>query len=242
MWELKSGIVKMRTKTGIMGLDDLMHGGIPKNKVVLISGQTGAGKTIFGMQYLMKGIEYGEPGVYVSLEEYPSELYKDFSIFEWDLNGMEGQNRLRILRPNPSDFGKMGLDLSKLIDDICSAIDDVGAKRVVIDSVSILGLGYENISKFRSHLLEFGNLLHGLGCTTLLLSEAQEERHIISKYGVEEFVAQGIIHLYYLERNFQRYRGIEVRKMRGTSHSNKIHSMDITKKGIQVYSEVPMFE
>ncbi|MFX1559606.1 MAG: ATPase domain-containing protein, partial [Promethearchaeota archaeon] len=158
-----------RAKTGITGLDELIGGGIIKGSTVLVSGQSGSGKTIFGLQFLYNGItKYNEPGVYVALETRPNELRAEATQFGWDLQDLEQKNALIIIDAASGKAGlptsqkyalRRGFDMSTLAEEIYRAIDDTKAKRLVIDCISGLGIRFNEPSEVRTELFRISALL-----------------------------------------------------------------------------------
>jgi KaiC/GvpD/RAD55 family RecA-like ATPase len=219
-----------RVPTGIHGLDDLLEGGIPEGRIVVLTGSAGSGKTTFGMQFLQHGIAAcDEPGVYVTLEEEAADLYEDMGRYGWDLNAWVQQKKLALLKsPIPFEVDAP-LSVDALLDQIHRAVTQVNAKRLVFDSVAALGLPYTNMVTLRRDVLRLCAMLRELGCTTLLTTEMPDSENI-TRFGIEQFVAQGAIVLHVA----QTYRGIEIRKMRGTKHDTNIHRMRITDRGLVV--------
>ena len=231
-----------RVETGIPGLDELMGKGIPRGNSVLLSGCAGAGKTTFGIQFLLGGNERDEPGVFVGLEEYLSDLKRNMLRFGWDLTSLEEENKLRLMRLEIWRFGSAlggGVDMDLFFNTIRPAVEEINAQRIVIDPISIMGLLYRSDFKFRLDLVGLQHLLRDLNCTSLMILDTQSG--FMSRYNVEEFVAQGVIVLHYIKRNYMRQRGLEIWKMRGTKHSENVHSMEITTNGLKVYSGSPVF-
>jgi len=225
-----------RVKTGIEGFDELIEGGIPKSAFILLSGGTGTGKSIFGMNFLAYGAKNDEPGVYVSLEEGFDENKKQMALFGWQMDEMQKQRKLQVLQPKIYNF-------DKLVEAIQEAIYSVKAKRVVIDSVSILELYFEDKFNTRRSILELARTLKGLNVTTLAITEADENTGKLSRDSVEEFVADGVIMLYLDRKENFMSRAISIRKLRATNHSLRIHPVQINKEsGLKVYPFEETFE
>ncbi|MFX1605591.1 MAG: ATPase domain-containing protein [Promethearchaeota archaeon] len=232
-----------RAKTGITGLDELIGGGIIKGSTVLVSGQSGSGKTIFGLQFLYNGItKYNEPGVYVALETRPNELRAEATQFGWDLQDLEQKNALIIIDAASGKAGlptsqkyalRRGFDMSTLAEEIYRAIDDTKAKRLVIDCISGLGIRFNEPSEVRTELFRISALLRELKVTSLFISEIIEPDSQ-SRAGVEQFVAQGLITLNLSEANGTLKRELLIWKMKQTPHSLKKHTFKIGKSGIEI--------
>ncbi len=231
-----------RVKTGIPGFDEIVYGGIPKRNVVLLSGGPGTGKTIFGQQYLWNGLQMGEPGVYVALEEHPVQVRINMRQFGWDIRSYEQQGYFAIVDAFTGGIGEAAkrekyvvrdpTDVGELIDVLKAAIRDAGAMRVVIDSVSTLYLTKPSVA--RSVVLLLKRVLSGLGTTSILISQVSVTERGFGGPGVEH-AADGIVRLDLNEFNGELMRSIIVWKMRGTKHSMKRHPFEITDKGIIIY-------
>ena len=240
-------VIMDRVPTGINGLDDLIEGGFPRRRLILVSGACGTGKTIFSAQYIYKGaVEYDEPGILVTLDERPHMIREDMLQFGWDFKKEEERDMIRIIDGSvvkvglPSDevyhMPEGGFDLDKLLVEIIKSAKEMGAKRVAVDSLPALGLRYDSEIEVRKAILKMSYVLMKSGLTAVVTTEVPEEKGTFSKYGVEEFVADGVIILSYLGGGGPSVRTLYIRKMRGTEHSPHIHPMDITReRGITVY-------
>ncbi|RLG52972.1 MAG: KaiC domain-containing protein [Thermoproteota archaeon] len=233
-----------RVKTGIPGLDEVLHGGIPRRNVVLLSGGPGTGKSIFGQQYLYNGLKAGENGVLVALEEHPVQIRINMSQFGWHIREYEEQHRFAIVDAFTGGIGEAAkreryvvrdpTDIPLLIDIVRTAVKENDAQRVVIDSVSTLYITKPSIA--RGVVLQLKRVLSGLGCTSILISQVSVTERGFGGPGVEH-AADGIIRLDLDEAEGRLWRSMIVWKMRGTSHSMQRHPFDITDKGIIVYHD-----
>lgn len=226
-----------KTKIGIPGVDELLNGGVPKGDVVLVSGPTGSGKTTFCLQFLYAGImEFGESGIYVTLDEPAEDVRRNALERGWDIGKLEKENKLRIvdLTHEIADEKKQvnAFQLSLRLDDIAT---EIRARRLVIDPIAALAMQNEDKLQYRYNLLKLRAAIKNLHVTSLLGTEAMEGSAALSRYGVEEFVSDGIIMLYYFREGGKRTRGIEVRKLRGSQHKEGIFPMTLTAKGIEAY-------
>ncbi|MEA1993212.1 MAG: ATPase domain-containing protein [Euryarchaeota archaeon] len=224
-------------KIGITGLDEMLNGGIPRGRTILLTGSTGTGKSTLGTEFLVKGIENSENGVLVSLEEDLEDLHEDYLNFGWDLKELEEEEKLKVITPPmPLKIGEMDIEIDNLINTIQKAVSDINAQRIVIDSLSVLTAGIKEKEQ-RKKILKLSTLLRELECTSMVISEVTEAEEENSDYGVSGYVFQGIISLYYKKKGASRVRGIEIRKMRGLEHSTKTKTMELTPEGLKVYSE-----
>lgn len=229
----------MRVKTGIHGLDRLIGGGLPKGSCTLLSGKCGTGKTILSMQYVVKGItEHGEPGVFVSFECEPEFLYEEMRSFGWRLKDLENQGNIEFMGgtlDRITKFGrKVGAKGEDLIEEIVGVVREKRADRLALDGLAQFSMLFPDKLAFRSGLARLQRELNKLGCTSILTSEVDEGKGGLSRLGVEEYVADGVIVLYYEGDGLARTRALEVRKMRGTGHSDHMSFFDITDKGIKI--------
>jgi KaiC/GvpD/RAD55 family RecA-like ATPase len=218
-----------RTSTAVPGLDDIMHCGIPAGSRILIAGTAGSGKTVLGTQYLYMGAKtFKEPSVYLSFEESTQSIRKNAMNFGWDFGPLEKDNKFAFAKYDPYHVDEIPNILE-------AKVREIGAKRIVIDSLSSLSFFVRDDAEFRRLVLSISRVLEKLDCTSLLISEIVPGSPGISRNGVEEFIVDGVIVLYYKRVGSTFSRAIQVWKMRGTQHSEKLHPYKITNNGIQVY-------
>ena len=224
-----------KTLTGIQGLDVITNGGIPKNRPCLILGNTGCGKTIMAMEFLVHGIEeYKENAVFLSFEEKTQELEINVASFGYNLNTYMRQNKLYLEYVN---FGKGQPELSGRYDieglfiRLDMAISKVKAKRVVLDSLDTLFHGFDT-SALRSEFKRLINWLKDRKVTTIITGELGKEFH--SRHGVEEYVSDCVIILDNRTINQITTRRLKVVKYRGSLHGNNEYPFIIDENGITV--------
>ncbi len=232
-----------RVKTGIPGLDELVGGGFVEGTTVLLSGCTGTGKTIFGLQFLYTGAhQYNEPGILVTLESRPEETRTTAMQFGWDLRALEKKGQIVIIDAASSKAGlptsekyalRRGFDMTTLAEELYRAVDENRARRLVIDSLSGLGIRFDAPSEVRNELFRIGALLRELNVTSLFIGEAADE-NAQSLAGVEQFVSQGFITLNLVENSDCLERSLVVWKMQNTAHSLKRHPFVICGEGIVI--------
>lgn len=231
--------------TGIELLDQKLGGGIPKGNSVLMVGSSGSGKTTFSMQFLINGAKNGERGVFFTITEPLFKLTKNMENFQfYDKKlietGMVNIIDLRII----SD--RLGLNVEKYSVEDASALlevlkdiaDELQVKRLVIDSITALCYRLESDEMIRDFIFKLGSSLAAMGCTTILTSEIPpsfQGELKYSKYGIEEFIADGIIYLSDIDRKGDLIRTLQLVKMRGTSHSRSKVAMNISSdRGIEI--------
>lgn len=220
-----------RIPTGIEGLDAILDGGLPKGCVTLISGGAGTLKTILCTQFIYQGAtQFKEPGIFVTVEDSPTHFSWNMESFSWDIKPLEDQNLVRLYRLKFDPQKDAATQLAAELQAISDLVHRMGAKRLVIDSTTAFGIWFSNIGELRYLLYQFVTTLRELGCTTLLTAETKGGKTDFSALGVEEFISDGVIMLYFFPPN----RSIFVRKMRGTNHSKKIHPLELNSKGILV--------
>lgn len=226
---------KERMETGVPGIDELIGGGLIPNSLTLLTGTTGTGKTIMSTQFIYSGVkDYNQTGVYISFEEPVDNIKENSLEFGWDFDSLEKKGKVIFVRYDPFHVE----DIYELIE---TNIKKVDAKRVVIDSISALGLYVRDIPDIRRMVFNISLLLRKLNCTSFLISETLPMQGSLSRFGVEEFVTDNVIVLYYNKTGSQFSRSLTIWKMRGSGHSNRIHPYAISNKGITVYSKEEAF-
>ncbi|MBS3152927.1 AAA family ATPase [Candidatus Woesearchaeota archaeon] len=229
----KKNLAFKRISTGIVGLDNLVQGGFVDGSTNLVSGGPGSGKTIFALQFLLKGIEVGENGVYVSFEETKENFYKYMSKFGWNLMDLEKAKKFIFLRYSPEQVKAL---LQEGGGEIERAMQGIKAKRLVIDSINGFTLLFPNELAGREALLELFSLISKYGCTTLLTLE-QEAEPDKRKASFVDFEVDSVMILLNTTKGNVRRRVFEIIKMRGTKFEEKIIPFRIKDKGIVLYPE-----
>lgn len=227
-----------RTKkvpTGIEGLDELLNGGFPEGSSVLLAGPAGGGKTTVALEFIYRGVkDHGENGVFVSFEEAGEEIVRNLP-FDWDLETLIDAGKINIVKYDPYQY-------EDIIDLIRSRVKENNASRVVIDSLTALNLYVDNVKDVRKLILDMNEQLRKLDCTSIYTGEIKSEApEQISRFGVEEFIADGVIRLFLSRQGSELTNAILVRKMRGTDHDKKIHPFKFGDEGINVYAKEEAF-
>ena len=221
-------------KTNIPGLDDVLGGGIPRNSIVYSSGAPGTGKSILGIQFLIEGIKKtGEVGLYLTIEEHRDKLIEYMSTLGWDLRTMEDLRQLVII-----DYPHHEVEqLISTTNPLKEMIEDAGISRVVIDSIVPIALSFETDFERKRTFLKLIANMSGWDATVMVIGEdiaANPSKGIpITKYGFES-LADGWIHMYYVRESNMRTRYMEIIKLKGMKHSNKLHRFEIENKGIRI--------
>jgi circadian clock protein KaiC len=248
---------KEPTPTGITGLDEMLHGGIPKGHVVSVFGGPGTGKTIFTLQFLYNGItQYNEPGIYVSLDEPPEDVKKNTAAFGWNLEEIEKEDKLLLLdaslfkrlsrvmkipkdKPTTTEKSYSLLTLGNLIK---GTIEKIGAKRIVIDPMSTLIFQYPDPSERRLAVMDLLTTLRAQKeCTSLIIMDLRATA-LERKYQIEEYLTQGTILLQTVAQpETGLTRVVLIEKMRGTEHDTQPRPYIITKQGIRVFAKEKVY-
>ncbi len=218
-----------RISSGIEGLDEMLNGGLPKNRHVAVFGGPGTGKTTFSIQYLYAGAKAGETGLYLSLEEPPEQIKENATAVFSSLTDLSDMFDKQILVKKPEAY-----NLDAIIEMVESTVVNDNATRLVIDSSTVVESMFTNDYDYRKSMVEFLNLLKTFDTTVYFLVEAANAEMDL-KYKLEHYIMDGIINLYNLERGSSRVRALEIYKMRGTSHSQNLVPMKITADGVKVY-------
>ena len=222
--------------TGIKGFDEITDGGIPKNRVTLICGSTGTGKTLLGIDFLINGVEdYNEPGVFMSFEETDDELYKDVASLNLDLAGLVSQKKIfldYVLLERRDIQEKGEFNLEGIFIRLEVAINSIGAKRVVIDSIESLFAGVTDAGILRLEIKRLFRWLKNKHVTTVITGELREGSY--TRHGLEEYISDCIILLDNRVREQISTRRIRVIKYRGSNHGTNEYPFVIDKDGLSV--------
>ncbi len=228
-----------RIKTGINGFDRLINGGFIANTMNLVTGPAGSGKSLFGMQFIYNGVvESDQTGIFVTLEEGSENIRNTMLTYDMDIQKYINEGKLYII-----DLGEVEKDSSKgarrirgfesLAEFLSNLIKISRAKRVVVDSLSPVGNHYENDGDLRQGLFRFGRFLKESKVTTLVTTESISSEKI-TRFGVEEFIADSFVQLSLREEAGELNRYLLVRKLRFSSHDHKVHKYTIAPEGIMI--------
>lgn len=233
-----------RISSGVSGLDDKIEGGFVKGSSILITGKTGTGKTAFCSSFLYDGAKKAEPGLYFTTEEKEDDIRNDISaMFGWDISVFEKKNLIKIVSVKPvfpADTAKD--DINRLIkayvisisQEISDAIKEIKAKRVVVDSVSLIEMFIKDKYLSRVAIMALSEKLKDMGVTSIMTSTIPEDSHALTSGGIVEYIVDAVVKLDFVPVAEEFKRTLTVRKMRRTNHSTLIHPFGITKEGIKL--------
>jgi circadian clock protein KaiC len=225
-----------KTPTGIDGVDEITMGGLPSGRSTLVCGSAGCGKTLFSLEFIVRGAqEFNEPGVFVAFEEKPSELAANVSSLGFDLNKLQKEKKVRIdyIHIDRSEIEETGeYNLEGLFIRLNNAIDSIGAKRVVLDTLENLFSGLSNEIILRAELRRLFQWLKDKGVTSIITGERGEKT--LTRQGLEEYVSDCVILLDHRVINQISTRRIRIVKYRGSLHGTNEYPFLIDEDGLSV--------
>ncbi len=225
-----------KTRTGVSGLDEITGGGLPQGRPTLICGGPGSGKTLFGMEFLVRGArDFGENGVFMSFEERDTDLVQNFASLGFEIDGLIAAEKLAIdyVHIERSEILETGeFDLEGLFVRLGFAIDSVGAKRVVLDTIEALFSGIPNEGILRAELRRLFRWLKEKGVTTVITGE--QGSGSLTRHGIEEYVSDCVILLDHRMIEQVATRRLRIVKYRGTSHGTNEYPFLIDEDGFSV--------
>jgi circadian clock protein KaiC len=225
-----------KVPTGIRGLDQVTHGGFPKGRTALVCGGPGAGKTLLGLEFLVRGaVLYNEPGVCLAMEETAEEIVTNMASLGYDLPSLIKARKLvidyvHVERKQIEETGEYNLE--GLFIRLRAAIEQVQAKRVLLDTIELLFLGLKNEGLVRAELRRLFHWLKDAGVTAVITAEVGDRT--LTRYGLEEYVADCVIILDHRVNEQVSTRRLRVMKYRGSSHGTNEYPFLIDDEGISV--------
>ena len=225
-----------KTLTGIIGLDEITGGGLPSGRPSLICGEAGSGKTLISIEFIVRGaIQFNEPGVFVAFEEKSDELAMNVASLGFDLDKLQAEKKIKIdhIHIDRSEIEETGeYDLEGLFIRLGYAIDSIGAKRVVLDTLENLFSGLDNLAVLRTELRRLFSWLKSKGVTAIITGERGEGS--LTRQGLEEYVSDCVILLDNRVVNQITTRRLRVIKYRGSVHGTNEYPFLIDEDGISV--------
>ncbi|MFH1056030.1 MAG: ATPase domain-containing protein [Candidatus Altiarchaeota archaeon] len=239
-----------RCPTGIRGFDELVSGGLPRARTILLNGACGTGKTVFATQFITNGIlHHDEPAVFVMLEQDAGEFKEDMRGFGIDLQKMEDDGKLVIINANLTKKGGGNFfelksethnispemaSIDRIVEVIEGAARSINARRAVIDSLSSMSISFEDARSLRRLILDLNYCLKRMGLTTIIISD--EVAGDVTE-ATEKYVVDGVITLRYVTIGPDPGRTLVIDKMRRTRHSENIHTLRFCNEGVEVTNE-----
>jgi len=227
-----------KLSTGMAGFDTVGFGGLPKGRSTLVAGTAGSAKTVFAMQFLVKGIEAGENGVFVTFEETPVDLRRNMLSLGWECARMEEERKLAFVdaspRPEEERIEAGSFDFAALVARIEACVRRIDAKRVVLDSIGSMFAQFKDPAAVRRELYRISAALKQMNVTAIVTSERTEDYGAISRHGIEEFVADNVVLLRNSLEEEKRRRTIEILKFRGTDHQKGEFPFVVSNEGVVV--------
>lgn len=228
-----------RIKTGIDGLDELLKGGIPEGHVFTVMGAFGTGKTTFSLQYIWEGLQQGESGIFITLEEDKDAMIETGLSYGWDFEPYIEDDQLAVEKLTPADAEAT---IQRIKSDLPKFIKNFDAERIAIDSVSLLNMLADDPEEKRDQLFALTKMIKDTGTTALLTAEVKDENPESSRDGLIEYTADGVILLRYNQTDTGDVQlSIQVKKMRRIDHSRKMKPFVITDSGIDVQVDGTIF-
>ncbi len=243
--------------TGVEGLDELVSGGFPRGRVVLVLGGPGTGKTILASQFLYKGLsQYGENGIFVSLDEGKSHFYSEMLKFGWDFKKAEEEGKFlfvdatrlsrvamlkeKMMREETSSLRGKQLQIDRLVEELQEKIKQINAKRVALDTLASLFYRFLDPIERRTAGVELIESLSDINVTSVVTTELTYlglERNLMD----EEFLVHGVIMMQTLFSGGTTTRALQVEKMRGASINPNLVPYTIDKNGIEIFPAMSVF-
>jgi KaiC/GvpD/RAD55 family RecA-like ATPase len=243
--------------TGVEGLDELVSGGLPRGRVILVLGGPGAGKTILASQFLYKGIfQYGENGIFVSLDEGKNHFYSEMLKFGWDFKKAEEEGKFlfidatrltrvamlkeKMMKEETSSLRGKELQIDRLVEELQEKIQQIDAKRVVLDTLASLFYRFLDPIERRTAGVDLIEALSDINVTTIVTTELSYlglERNLMD----EEFLVHGVIMMQTLFSGGSTTRALQIEKMRGANINPNLVPYTIDRNGIEVFPAMSVF-
>ena len=228
-----------RVKMGILGLDDMLGGGLIPGSICAIIGTYGTGKTTFSLDFVWDGLTKGERVIYISLEEREDRIITYMKQKGWDISPFLNKS-LYIIKLDPTDFNVAN---NRIKNELPKLIEEVKASRVVIDPISLFEDLFDSDSERRQEMYRFMEGLRDRNCTIMMTSETDRDNVFSSRHGLIEYLSDTVILLRYVRPSdlTDVHLALEVVKMRMSAHSREIKPYEITQDQVMVYSEANVF-
>ncbi|MEI7856466.1 MAG: KaiC domain-containing protein [Methanomicrobiales archaeon] len=228
-----------RVKVGILGLDDMLGGGLIPGSICAIIGTYGTGKTTFSLEFVWDGLKKGEQIIYISLEEREERILSYMKLKGWDITPFLNTS-LFVIKLDPTDFNVAN---NRIKNELPKLIEEVKASRVVIDPISLFEDLFDTDSERRQEMYRFIEGLRDRNCTIMMTSETHRDNVFSSRHGLIEYLSDTVILLRYVRPSdlTDVHLALEVVKMRMSAHSREIKPYEIAQDQVMVYSEANVF-
>lgn len=249
-----------RVSSGVKGLDEILGGGFPKGRTVLVVGSPGSGKTILALQFLRAGAVNGERSIYITFDERPEQVKENVSAFGWDLDRLEAEGKIMFVDATPFRQPRTGsvsrlearssltmqsvipeVTLGTLVETVKRLAEEEGVTRLAVDPITSLLVRYQSPVKMRRAMLLLFDALSSTGATCLVTSEMRTAM-LTRKFQLEEFLSQGVVLLRTGIHEGNVVRAIQVEKMRGIAHDTQLRPYLIGQNGIEVFPKDKVFK
>jgi circadian clock protein KaiC len=248
-----------RASSGVKGLDEVLGGGFPKARTILVVGSPGSGKTILAIQFLRAGAVGGERSIYVTFDERPEQVKENVSAFGWDLDRLEAEGKMMFVDATPFRQARTTagarevrggwpmydavpeVTLRGLVETVKRLAEEEGATRLAVDPITSLSVRYQSPVKRRRAMLMLFDALSSTGATCLVTSELRASM-LSRRFQLEEYLSQGVVLLRTGIHEGNVIRGVQVEKMRGIAHDTQLRPYIISQNGIEVFAKDKVFK
>lgn len=248
-----------RVSSGVKGLDEILEGGFPKARTILIVGSPGSGKTILAIQFLRAGALKGERSIYVTFDERPEQVKENMSAFSWDLDRLEGEGKIMFVDATPFRRMKAAsseherrtgilvqdalpeITLRALVETVRRLAEEEDVTRLVVDPITSLSVRYQSPIKRRRAMLMLFDALSSTGATCLVTSELRTSM-LTRRFQLEEYLSQGVVLMRTGIHEGNVVRAVQVEKMRGIAHDTQLRPYTIGQNGIEVFAKDKVFK
>ena len=249
-----------RVSSGVKGLDEILGGGFPKGRTILVVGSPGSGKTILAIQFLRAGAEAGERSIYITFDERPEQVKENVSGLGWDLDKAESEGKILFVDATP--FRRIGVSsltqykgqtdlhlqgvmpevtLGALVETVKRLAEEEAVTRLAVDPITSLSVRYHSPIKRRRAMLALFDALSSIGGTCLVTSEMRASM-LSREFQLEEFLSQGVVILRTTIHEGNVIRAVQVEKMRGIAHDTQVRPYIIGQNGIEVFAKDKVFK
>jgi KaiC/GvpD/RAD55 family RecA-like ATPase len=248
-----------RASSGVKGLDEILGGGFPKSRTILVVGGPGSGKTILAIQFLRAGAATGERSIYITFDERPEQVKENVSAFGWDLDRLEVEGKMLFVDATPfrrarttAGVREAGeglpmyetlpeITLRGLVETVKRLAEEEDVARLAVDPITSLSVRYQSPIKTRHAMLMLFDALSSTGATCLVTSELRTSM-LSRRFQLEEFLSQGVVLLRTGIHEGSVIRGMQVEKMRGIAHDTQLRPYIISQNGIEVFAKDKVFK